>query len=491
MDQPVAAPSAVETHISWVFFTPDRAYKLLKPVEMPFIDHRDTDQRLRSATREFELNKAISPDVYLGTSDIVEDGTVVDRMLVMRRLPAHRRLSTLVDDPRFLHFLRAVAKAVAALHESRDPVLDAPMAQRSALETNWAENFDAIRPHLGSVIDPGENDALERLVVGYLHGRDGLLDARIADGFVRDVHGDLTAEDIFCLDDGPRLVDCLAFNDRWRIVDVLSDIGFLAMDMHRLAGWKAAEQLMRWYQEFSYEHHPASLAHHYVAYRAHVRTKVACLRIGQGDSSQIELARRYHQIARDHAERARIRLIVVGGGPGTGKTTLARGIGAHTGFPVLSSDEVRKSVTHTPLGEHRFSAPDTGIYDKEGKAQVYEELRREAGAILASGCGVVLDATWSLESERREARLLAREHGAEVVELECSVDPETAMQRISDRLGDVHNTSDATPDLVRHLAAERERWPEAVSIDTALPIEQVVATAVAEIARLPIRPTYR
>ena len=78
-----------ETHISTVFFAGDRAYKLLKPVEMPFLDHRDAEQRLRSATREFELNKAIAPDVYLGTADIVEDGSVVDRMLVMKRL-AHR-----------------------------------------------------------------------------------------------------------------------------------------------------------------------------------------------------------------------------------------------------------------------------------------------------------------------------------------------------------------------------------------------------------------
>jgi len=27
-----------ETHISWVFFTPDRAFKILKPVDMPFLD---------------------------------------------------------------------------------------------------------------------------------------------------------------------------------------------------------------------------------------------------------------------------------------------------------------------------------------------------------------------------------------------------------------------------------------------------------------------
>lgn len=484
---PVGPPEVAETHISWVFFTPDRAYKLLKPVAMPFIDHSDRAQRLQSISREYELNNAITPDVYLGTADVIEDGHLADRMLVMKRLPGDRRLSNLVDDPRFLHFLRAVAKRVATLHAQRDPILDAPGARRAALETNWHENFTAIRPHVGGVIEPADFDTVERLVAAYLTGRDELFDARIDQGFVRDVHGDLTAEDIFCLDDGPRILDCIAFNDRWRIVDVLSDIGFLVMDMHRLAGWQAAEQLMRWYQEFSNEHHPASLAHHYVAYRAHVRAKVACLRAAQGDDAQLELARHYHRLARDHAERARVRVIIVGGGPGTGKTTLARGIGQHTAFPVLSSDEVRKAVTGTPIDEHRFLAPGEGIYDDASKARVYDELRRQAESLLRGGCGVVLDATWSNESDRRAARMIARSHHAEMVEIECVLDADTARQRISERLSDSSNVSDATPSVVDHIAARAEPWPEAISIDTSVPIDQMVATAVAEIARLPVQ----
>ena len=95
---PSGAPEVAETHISWVFFTPDRAYKMLKPVEMPFIDHSDLEQRLESISREYELNRAITPDVYLGTADVIEHGVIADRMLVMKRLPADRRLSTLVDD---------------------------------------------------------------------------------------------------------------------------------------------------------------------------------------------------------------------------------------------------------------------------------------------------------------------------------------------------------------------------------------------------------
>ena len=474
-------PAATETHLSWVFFAGDRAFKLLKPVAMPFIDHTDRDRRMESVRREYELNHEISPDVYLGTADLVEDGEITDRMLVMRRLPESRRLSALVGDPDFATHLRSVAKQVASLHSRREPVLDAPMAGHRVLVENWRDNFDGLRPHVGAVIDPAEFERVESLVGRYLTGREGLLEARIAGGFVRDVHGDLTADDIFCLDDGPRLIDCLAFNDRWRIVDVLSDIGFLIMDVHRLAGWQAAEQLMRWYQEFSNEQHPSSLAHHYVAYRAHVRAKVACLRFAQGDERSALLARRYHDLAAKHLQRARLRAIVVGGGPGVGKSTLAQNLGAHYGYPVLASDEVRKDAAGAPRDEHRFAEPGEGIYDAATKHATYVELMREAELLLSGGTGVVLDATWASNDEREAVRRLAARTGAELVEVECVLDPAIAKERIARRLSNPDNPSDATPDLVDYMAARREHWPEAIEVDTGVAIDRIRESALAAI----------
>src|SRR5690606_4917082 len=116
----------------------------------------------------------------------------------------------------------------------------------------------------------------------YLAGRDRLFAHRIAGGFARDGHGDLLADDIFCLDDGPRIIDCLAFDDDLRVGDVLLDVAFLVMDLERLAGIETAESFLAQYQSFANERHPRTLMHHYVAYRALVRSKVNCLRAGQG-----------------------------------------------------------------------------------------------------------------------------------------------------------------------------------------------------------------
>ncbi|MEP4650246.1 MAG: AAA family ATPase, partial [Ilumatobacter sp.] len=394
---PDEAIGSTETHISRLWLSPDRVYKMLKPVEFGFLDLSDRSDRLAAADRELELNRRFAPDVYLGSADVVEEGDTVERMIVMRRLPADRRLSAIVHDPDFDACLRSIARQVAGFHSAAEPVVDAPMATRDRVEANWTSNFLTLEAHVGTIIDRDEYDRVRHLATRYLAGRADLFDARIAEGFVVDGHGDLTADDIYCLADGPRLLDCLAFDDDLRIADVLADIGFLVMDVHRLAGRRAAVLLMDAYHQFSNEQHPSTLAHHYVAYRAHVRAKIACLRVAQGDTTQVELARTYHHLALHHLERSQVRMVLVGGGPGVGKTTVASALAGHTGYIHLSSDEIRRDVAGTAPGEHHFVEPGTGMYTPEAVADNYRELEREAGILLAAGNGVVLDASWSRE----------------------------------------------------------------------------------------------
>ena len=92
---------------------------------------------------------------------------------------------------------------------------------------------------------------VEHLALRYLRGRVALFDERVADGWVRDGHGDLLADDIFCLDDGPRILDCIEFDDRLRYGDVLADVAFLAMDLERLDRAGPRTAVSRRYREFS------------------------------------------------------------------------------------------------------------------------------------------------------------------------------------------------------------------------------------------------
>ena len=508
---PAAGPAVAETHISTVFFSADRAFKLLKPVETSFLDLSTAERRLQAIDDELRLNRRLAPDVYLGTADVVERGEVVDRLLVMRRLPAERRLSTLAASGADVSdCLRSVARQVAAFHAAQSPAPDgAEVASRDAVAANWAGNFGDLRALRGTVIEAAEYDRVEHLAHRFLDHRAALLEARIDGGLVRDGHGDLTAQDVFCLDDGPRILDCLAFDRRLRVADVLADVAFLAMDLDRLAGTPALDQFLRFYAEFSNEHHPPALAHHYVAYRAHVRAKVAAIRfhqsarrhgypdggagagggtgaggLGAGPvvADQAHEVVEYHRLCLRHLEQARIRLILVGGTPGSGKSTLANALADHFQALVLGTDELRKELAGLVRTERDLSPVDGGIYGADSTEATYRALLERAGKVLDRGRSVILDASWRDAGHRQLARRLAESKGADLLELECQVDAETARLRLIERAVVGLDASDARPELLAELRRRHQPWPEAIPIDTTAPVARVVADAVAAIS---------
>jgi len=464
----VPAPAALrETHVSWVFLVGDRAFKLLKPVRNDFLDQSTPELRGQACRRELELNRRMAPDVYLGVSPVLVADEVADHFLVMRRLPDDRRLSALVGAEEFGDQLRRVAKAVAAFHASLPPdPLAARVSTVERVAARWEDNVTTMEPFVGEVLDPVVADRVTVLFRRFLADRGRLFRERIEQGWARDGHGDLLLDDIFCLDDGPRILDCLAFDDELRAGDVLYDVAFLVMDVERCAGAAWGRRLLAWYQEFSGERHPVALAHHYVAYRAHVRSKIACLRHAQGDPGAADRARDDLALALHHLEVARVRLVLIGGPPGSGKSTLAASVGDALGWPVLASDEVRKDVMGVAHGAHAWERPGRGIYRPEAVHLVYEELLRRAGQLLARGESVVLDASWAAASHRAAARRLAWDQHAEVVEVRCDLPRAVARERVARRAASGFDPSDATPEVVDHLMAKFDPWPEARVADT-------------------------
>jgi aminoglycoside phosphotransferase family enzyme/predicted kinase len=461
------APAVAETHISTVFFAGTRAYKLLKPIATPYLDYSRADLRLAAAASEVELNRRLSPDVYLGTADVMEGGELTDRFIVMRRMPASRRLSDLVAKAGIEDHIRSVARRIASFHASLPALGEVDdIAGAGAVRSNWTDNFDEMEPLVGDLFDPAQHERVRHLVDQYLTNHADLFHQRIEQGFVREGHGDLTADDIFCLDDGPRILDCLAFSRQLRVSDVLADIAFLAMDLDRLAGPLRSQQLLRSYAEFSNEHHPSSLAHHYVAYRAHVRAKVASLRHIQGDPGSADLAETYLDLAQSHLEKARLRMILVGGSPGTGKSTVASGLSDRLGFVMLGTDGLRKDLTGRGHSDHEVAPPDKGIYAPHITARIYTALLDQAALLLGQGESVILDASWNTEGHRSEARSLAEVNGAEVVELECILPVGMARERVAARLSEGIDPSDATPELLDVLRQRQEPWLLANRIDT-------------------------
>src|SRR3546814_2724693 len=201
-------PAVAETHSGVFFFAGDRAYKLKKDVDLGFLDFSSREKRLAACRREVELNRRLSPDVYLGVADVLDAaGEPCEHVVVMRRMPADRRLSTLVlEGAPVEEALDDLAAMIARFHATaeRSPEADRA-AGRDALAGRWAANTAGLETFAGRFIDASAVEAVDELARRYLAGREPLFDARVAAGRARDGHGDLLADDIFLLDDGPRV----------------------------------------------------------------------------------------------------------------------------------------------------------------------------------------------------------------------------------------------------------------------------------------------
>lgn len=470
----------VETHVSLVAFQGDRVYKLKKAVTFDFVDLATAERREALCRREVELNRRLAPDVYLGVVDVHDDrGTVVDHAIEMRRMPAVRRLSTL---------LAAGADVTTCLDQVGDLVVDfhrraatspeiARTGSRDAVASLWERGFTETRPFLGPLLDPETAARVEHLARRFLAGRAPLFAQRVASGRIRDGHGDLLTDDVFCLDDGPRVLDCLEFDDELRWGDVLADVAFLAMDLERLGRADLAGRFLDCYRTNAADDWPPSLAHHYVAYRAHVRAKVACLRHAQGAPEAASEARDRLSQCRVHLEAGRVRLVLVGGAPGTGKSTLAAALGEVLGWPVLRSDVVRKELVGLAPGERATAPLDEGLYAPTRTQAVYAELLDRAGPRLSLGASVILDASWSDAEHRERAAELAEVLAADVVALRCDAPAEVTSARVQHRLEGGRDASDATAEVAEAMAARFDPWPAATRVDTSGAKEEALRAA--------------
>ena len=275
-----------ETHSTIVVFTGDRAYKLKKPVKFDFLDFSTRERREEAAHREVALNRRLAPDVYLGVADVLDvDGAPCDHLVVMRRMPADRRLSALVaagaatDDD-----LRELARLLVRFHAAaaRTPAT-AAAGSPGVIAAKLAGDVAELQPFRGGILAADTLDEVGDAPRATWRAGPGSSNSGSRTGGSATGMATSWLDDIFCLADGPRVFDCLDFSDQLRYGDVLADVAFLAMDLERRGAPELAGRFLELYDEFSGERHPGSLVDYYIAFRALIRAKVSALRAQQGD----------------------------------------------------------------------------------------------------------------------------------------------------------------------------------------------------------------
>jgi aminoglycoside phosphotransferase family enzyme/predicted kinase len=464
---PGELPTMRETHVSILAFTRDRVWKCKKAVRFPFVDLSTAALRRANCEREVALNRRLTDDVYLGVVPLDDGrGNIVDHLVEMRRLPDDRRLASLCAGGGGEECVDRLADRLVAFHAAAPTGGEIDRAGSPEVQMRlWERSREELQAFYGTVLDADACEAVASGAAQYLRGRTALLFDRIAGGRIRDGHGDLLADDVFCLADGPRVLDCLEFDPELRYGDVLADVAFLAMDLERLERADLARRFLDRYRSGAGDRWPPTLADLYLAYRAIVRTKVACLRIVD-DPAAAGTARTLLALAARHLARGRVRMVLIGGPPASGKSTLANVVAARTGWAVLRSDEIRKGLAGIAPSTRATEPRDEGLYSPNWTDRTYAALLAAAAEELRHGQSVLLDASWPDADRRAAAARVARETDSELTAFVCRVEPSIADARAARRAALATDASDAGPAITAELRARFEPWPDAVTIDT-------------------------
>jgi len=469
---PVHDVRVVQTHVSVVFLAGPYAYKVKKPVHFDFLDAHLLERRGEMCRQEVELNRRLSPHLYLGVVSITRGpeglvvgggGEAVEFAVQMRRLPEERMMDRLLAARGLTRqMVQQVADALVPFHTSAEagPAV-AAFGTPEAVKTLWDEHFAQVAPFVGKTVSGLQNGYLRAVVEAWAIRKRPLLEARVAGGRIRDGHGDLRTSSV-CFIEPLTIFDCLDFSARLRCSDVASDVAFLAMDLRLRMRRDLGEALLGRYVRRSGDGALRRLVPFYTCYRACVRGKVESLRAEEPEISAPEreeaarLARRAFGLACEAAsEDLPPVLLAVAGLSGTGKSTLARELGERRGWEVLSSDVVRKSMHGLVVEERASAAVDQGLYTPETTRSTYAALATRAGEALERGRCVVVDATAQAAWERAVLAEAARAHGALFLLAEVRAPDEVIRARLEARTQEPGAVSDAGWEV---YLAQKARW---------------------------------
>lgn len=402
----LAEPAAtlIQTHISYVLLTPDRAYKLKKPVDFGFLNYTSLEQRRAACLAEVELNRRLTEGVYLGVAPVTREGdryridgagAIVDWSVVMRRLPEQRMMDRLVErDGVTPAMLTSLARHLADFYASAPGggAIDR-FAQPDALLANWHENFAQTLPFTGRTIGVQAYLRIIHAVYADLVRLRPLWLRRIAEGRARDGHGDLRCSAV-CFEDGTiQVYDCIEFNERFRSGDVAADVAFLAMDLDGHGRSDLAGEFIAAFVAASGDTTLSAVLPFYQCYRAYVRGKVDSFQLDEPEVPPRQqraaraAARRRFTLARWYARRRPLTLAVVTGPDAGRRNAIAAALAARLGAVLLAGDDVQADEPHIWLRQ-RISVVRSVQAETGESANVTGHRARLVGVACDGGAAV-------------------------------------------------------------------------------------------------------
>jgi uncharacterized protein len=462
----------VETHISWVFLTGRYAYKVKKPVKLPFVDFSTLKLRKRFCDEELRINRRFAPELYRRVVPI--GGTLAAPRI--GRTPAFEYAVQMLEFPSDARLDRQLAanrvpRAAFAELGARLAELHAglPRVRGIAVDEIGAaalRNIDELEGMPGT--DRQALAALKAWTERQIRRLRPLF-ARRATAF-RECHGDLHLQNLLWRDDKIVAFDALEFDRKLRDIDVVSEIAFLAMDLHAHDRADLAYEVLSRYLEVSGDYGGIDVLPFYLVYRALVRAKVAAIKGAQSAADGHE-AERYLATASDLATPKTPLLVITHGLSGSGKTTVTDELVSRLPAIRARSDLERKRLHRLAPAARSGSGLGTGLYTAAESKRTYAALAKIADVLLRNGQNALIDAAFLERNERWELRQVAAGNAARFAILDCTASPTELRRRIRARASKGRDASEADLAVLERQISTAEPFDRverrhAITVDT-------------------------
>jgi aminoglycoside phosphotransferase family enzyme/predicted kinase len=481
----------MQTHVSYVLLTGNYAYKVKKPVNFGFLDYSTLAKRHHFCEEEVRLNQRTAAPLYQGVVAISKtgnrfhlngEGEPVEYAVKMVQFPQETLLSALYERGELTEALiRTLAETVADFHlkaETNDHIRS--YGQVSQIRQAFDENYEQTLGFIGGPQTQQQFDETKAYTDNFFATQQSLFQQRLDQNKIRACHGDLHLNNICYWQDKLYLFDCIEFNEPFRYVDVMYDVGFVVMDLMAKGCSELATVFINHYVEQTGDWQGLHLLPLYISRQAYVRAKVTSFLLNDPSIDEAakhqaaDTAAKYYRLAWSAVQAQHGKLYLMAGLSGSGKSTTARELARQTNAIHMRSDAVRKHLAGLPL----TAQGDQSLYTPEMSQKTYQRLLELGLALAKAGYTGILDAKYDRQSLRQTAikQTMAAEIPLQI--LHCTAPQDILEARLSSRFGDI---ADATVAVLKHQSMDAfaaNEQPLVITIDTTADLSHQIAAIV-------------
>ncbi len=458
----------IQTHISFVLLTGKYAYKVKKPMYFGFLDFSTLEKRHFYCQEELRLNRRLAPNLYLqvlGISSNSQGGfefcaessvDATEYAIQMLQFPQEQLLINVFEQNKltFAH-VADIGKQLSEFHAKANTNEHiSSFGTAAGLKAVADDNYAMTEKYIGLAQTQTQLDQTRAYTDKCFVLNADLFRDRLAQGKIRECHGDLHLKNICLVDNKVQIFDCIEFNEPFRNTDVLYDAAFLVMDLQYRGRPDLANAFLNNYLELANDYDGVLLLPLFCSMRAYIRAKVTSFLLDDANIPEPvkavakQEAADYYKLAHEYTQPRPGKIYMMSGLSGTGKSTTARALSHKIEAIHLRSDAIRKHLAGIDLKQRG----DAEIYSPEMTKRTYDELLRLGIKLAGNGFAVILDAKYDRVSLRSEVIAAANSSQISLEIIFCHADLETLNQRLQER-GE-NDIADATPEILANQIFE-------------------------------------